>query len=275
MLIVGVVLFVIGGSVIYPAGVQQEQDAINAIAGKLNPFKLDFSKPFEVNLSSNLFECSVQDLANGYDPTSVVYLGSSWPFNITFNENAISVSIILTDSNNQTIGWVVNNQWKSDPNSVLIRDRNYNSYAFEIIDRASVPLVQIRLVSSNQIVIGGLFTLKSGRQVAIATNGLGIVTNPTSQNISEMLSPIFKYPSKDHVGELIDPTYSNSMSNNVLDQSKWTKIMGVSLAVIGSIIVGIVGIESFFVTKQARALDTPNQKEQRKSARNVDSEDRV
>lgn len=103
LVVMGGILLYISGVIIYPAGVQEQQDATNAIRGELIPFNLDFSKPFVVNLGNNILSCSAQDLANGFDPTNLIFIGSGWPFQITFNNNKISISATIVNSKNETI----------------------------------------------------------------------------------------------------------------------------------------------------------------------------
>jgi hypothetical protein len=75
---------------------------------------------------------------------------------------------------------------------VIARDRNYNDYAFEVIDANGIPVLQVYVQSGNLIFVNGLFYIAGVRYLASPS---AFMDRPTEQEISGALAPIFKYPS--------------------------------------------------------------------------------
>ncbi len=236
MLVIGIILGTISpvilaiSSNLSQNATQNKQNALMAQKGELSPFKIDMSQDILLDLGSVQEAESAQALARGVNLANLIYLGGNWPFQISFENNKISVSANITDSNNQIVATIRNNIWKSDsPNSPQIGDRNYNNYAFEIIDNNNITIFNVRVVRSNEIQIGGLLNI-GGEQVLISDNGGGILSNPSQQNISDLLIPIFKYPSTQYLGELINPKYLQSLptdtSNTMMSEAFTLTIIG-------------------------------------------------
>ncbi|HUW49362.1 MAG TPA: hypothetical protein VMW36_11520, partial [Patescibacteria group bacterium] len=131
----------------------------------------------------------------------------------------MSISANVTNSNDQIVSYVEDNDWKSaSPTSMQIWDRNYNDYAFEILDVNKIPIFNVRVVGPNEIQIAGLFNAGSGTRVLISNEGGGIIGNPTQQDIKDTLVPIFKYPSEFSLGLLVNPTYLSSLPLDTSDK---------------------------------------------------------
>ena len=248
---------------------QIRQDAIMAVRGELMPFEVNMSKDFVIDLGNCQMIQSAQALAQGIDVVNAINFGSSWPFLIGFKDNKMSISANITNSNNETVAYIENNNWKSlSPTSIQIGDRNYNDYAFEVVDISMVPIFNVRVVGANEIQIGGLFNVGSWK-VLISDNGGGIMTEPSQQNITDLLTPIFKYPSDKYLGELINPTYLSSLptdtSDKILSESSVLTIVGYVLAFVGVFFIAIFGADTFINFKDKESQENRQKPENKQS----------
>jgi hypothetical protein len=240
---------------------QDQQNAIMATRGELVPFDMNMSEDFVVKLGSNTFSTNAQALAQGFDPVSVLNLGSSWPFQIGFSNGKMSISANITNSNNEVIAYIENDSWKSvSPNSMEIGDRNYNVYAFEIVDLNTIPIFNVEILGSNTIQISGVFNMAGGK-VLISDNGGGIIGNPSEQNITQNLVPIFKYPSSEYLGELINPAYPtppDTWDGMFSDASVKTNVSYV-LTFFGTLFVAIFGADSILDFREKKKYEKENE----------------
>ena len=203
------IFFVVIGGLLIPVGFQNRQDAINALNGQLNPFSVNTSKPFDLMLSSGTaFQFNISDLASGVDLSTLL-----WPLQlasdqikINFNNNKMLVSGDLKDADNDTIAQIVNNTWDAvNPQYKLsFWDRNYNTYAFEIIRSDGVPMLQVAMIGNNKIQIGGIFYSPKFGIIDIAPasqadmkKGIGASINVNLNDSTieaENIPTLFKYP---------------------------------------------------------------------------------
>lgn len=83
-------------------------------------------------------------------------------------------------------------------------DRNYDPSSFEIVNEKRLPVIQIRYVTAFAIEVNGVFVSDNGA-VTVAFGGHTVGTAPIPglpiPDIPERKA-WFKYPSKDHLGEL-------------------------------------------------------------------------
>jgi|SRR5271157_184994 len=252
LLVTGLILSVVCSPIIFHVAsdtqqeaLQNRQSVIDAVKGELIPFDMNMSEDFVVDLGNCNTTQTAEYLAQGYE-LNPICVGSSSLIQIGFSDNKMSISANITNSDNELVGYIENNTWKSvSPNSLQIGDRNYNNYAFEIVGPNMVPIFNVRVVGPNEIQIGGLFD--SGT-VLISDNGGGILGNPSPQNISELLTPLFKYPSDKHTGELVNPTYASGLptdnSDKMLFESSLLSIIGYVLAFTGGLFIAIFGADT-------------------------------
>jgi hypothetical protein len=152
----------------------------------------------------------------------------------------------------------MDNEWKSvNPDSLDIWDRNYNSYAFEVIDSNKIPVLQVIMGHENELLIGGSFYNQGIPIFATLTNGFSFISD---WNISSRMwqefrdSTIFKYPSVSHLGEIkslpshdwsnpnsTDQTFT---SNDPLSVSNWKICGGYVAMTLGIIITTFVSVET-------------------------------
>jgi hypothetical protein len=100
----------------------------------------------------------------------------------------------------------LNNEWPTQiPDNW---DRNFNSNSFEIVDDKRLPVFQIRYNSAYNVEIYGIFVAPNGA----VTIAFGNSTESIPAPVVKILMPKkisgrkawFKYPSKVHLGELVD-----------------------------------------------------------------------
>jgi hypothetical protein len=259
LLVIGAVLVAYGTLIAVPIGWQQYNSAIMTLNGELIPFSVDMSKPFDVMLSAGvIFQYSGTDLANGFDlstaPLFAVFNFASNQFQIQFTNNKMFVSANIKNSNNTLIAQIVNNTWKTvNPDTLLFWDRNYNAYAFEIIGSTGKPTLQVIMVGPNKIQIGGLFYTKTGSiYIAPEPDGAMLYVNVGDQHLEEeaAIQTIFKYPAltnSSNLGKMINPIYPSS---DPLSEPIRTIIFGVALFIIGTILMGLFGVETYIVMKK-------------------------
>lgn len=260
LLIIGATIGVLGGSII-TIGWEARQNAIMALNGELNPFPVDLSKPFVVQLAKVYFNSPLTDinftsaqLANGIDMNQIFPAanGVNSPFTtnqlkIEFINNQLSVSVNIKDSDNITIAQIVNNEWKTvNPDSLLFWDRNYNAYGFEIIGSDNVPTFQVIMVGPNRIQIGGLFYTANGSiYFEPRSDGTMLYINESSAQLeSAHIGTIFKYPALTDPNNLGKMTESYYPSSNPLSDSTWIMIIGFILAIVGPILFAF-GFEKY------------------------------
>jgi hypothetical protein len=262
----GVILLVLGsiitalGGVIITVGLEARQNAILALDGQLSPFPIDTSKQFVVQLGktkgNELTDISFtsEQLANGIDMNQVfpAASGVGAPFlmnqlKITFLDNKLKVSTIIKDSDNRTIAEIINNEWKTvNPDTLMYWDRNYNAYAFEIIDSDNIPTFQVLMIGPNRIQIGGLFFTSHGT-IYFEPRDDGCILH-INQTIADLqianIQTLMKHPAltnPDNLGKMTEAYYPSS---NPLAESTWTILSGITSAIVGPILFSI-GFEKY------------------------------
>ncbi len=259
MLVIGSIITVLGGLTI-TVGLESRQNAILALDGELNPFPIDTSKPFVVQLGktegNELTDISFtsEQLANGIDMNHVfpAASGVGAPFlmnqlKITFSDNKLGISTVIKDSDNRTIAEIINNEWKTvNPDTLMFWDRNYNAYAFEIIDCDNIPTFQVLIVGSNRIQIGGLFYTAHGTlYFEPRDDGCLLHINQTIADLQNAkIQTLMKHPALTNPENLGKMTEAYYPSSNPLSESIWILFTGVVLAIIGPILFSI-GFEKY------------------------------
>lgn len=245
MVIIGAILSVTGTYVGY-IGWQERIDTINAVRGELvAPFPVNISEPFNVSIGTIGTSYSCAELNSGIDLTKLINIqvGShtiDFPVRISFVANKLSVSAIIKNHNNETLAQIEGNEWKSlSPDNMLIWDRNYNSYAFEVLDPNHVPALQILMGQENTILLG--FSLYTQGVPIFFTVTKGTYLYPSPEQIQEIKSAtLFKYPSSKYLSEM-----TNSIgypSSDLLARSTYVMVTGGILGALGLIAIGVVGI---------------------------------
>ncbi|MGA2309807.1 MAG: hypothetical protein ABSG57_09715 [Candidatus Bathyarchaeia archaeon] len=251
-LILGAIFNDYGNTVLIPDGQNEKANLLTAVRGQLtSPFVINTSEPFDLWLGGMGTSYTYSELVNGIDLTRFVHIevGNQtvqFPVQINLTNNQLCVSATIKNANNETLVNVIDNQWHAvEPNSMLIWDRNFNSYAFELIDPNGIPALQILLGSQNTINIGfSLFSQGIPDYFGITTGTfLGGVTSADIQQIRN--STLFKYPSAQYPCEMLNSTgYPQDKSVSNID----AKIqLGHSLSITGIVLMAIAGVGFPFI----------------------------
>lgn len=120
----------------------------------------------------------------------------------------LKVSTKIRDSQGHIIAEVVRNEWKVNPNKTW--DRNYTKNALEVRDPSGEVILQLRFVEDRVQFQAKLYDA-SGRRIGfgkiLGTEGWGGAiefTGPNNPELSLKITPLFKYPSTFHLGELVE-----------------------------------------------------------------------
>jgi hypothetical protein len=175
-----------------PYGFELARSGIGVMIGKLEAPQVDFQKSFELHFGGIIGVYDSNQLRNGVNLPTLISLGGSIPVQITISDGKLLVSAEVKNEAGETVAKIHNNEWSVNNNPVIARDRNYNDYAFEVIDSNEVPVLQVYIQSGNLIFVGGLFYYSGGRVLASPND---TILNPTDAEVNEKLTPIFKYPS--------------------------------------------------------------------------------
>ena len=204
--------------------------------GKLLPFGIDSQKPIEIQCGGFHIHMTLDQLSKGFNMSRYFNLvGFDYPFHITLKDQRFLVSVDIINTNGETIAKIVNNHWAVNNNPVIAYDRNYNSYAFEVINSDLVPTIQVVFKPQNKMYLGGFF-FSPNWAVLLLPNDTSII-NPSPADLNESLPRIFKYPSKEHLGEMVEPIpYQISRaSTQVFNLGVVLTVVGIPLLVYGTV----------------------------------------
>jgi hypothetical protein len=123
----------------------------------------------------------------------------------------IRVSTKITDEKDNVVAQIYDNEWNVSPSAAF--DRNYNDHALEIIDAKGDVALQVNLLP-DVVQIQGYWWVNLGPPNGVvriylkandndSSGGAQIVFVPrNAKDDPPKISPIFKYPSAEHPGEL-------------------------------------------------------------------------
>jgi hypothetical protein len=81
-------------------------------------------------------------------------------------------------------------------------DKNFNSQEFEIVDEETNPVFQIRYDNPTQIEVFGIFVSENGG-ISVDFNGISQMSPGYQISSIPRVKAWFKYPSKDHLGDVV------------------------------------------------------------------------
>lgn len=169
------------------------KSGIGNLTGKLTPPKVNLTQSFEVHFDSVVVEYGPDQLESGVDLPTPVQIGNLVPIRVALsNDSKLLVNAEVRGQAGEVVAKIHSNDWSVNNNPVIANDRNYNDYAFEVIDSDRIPVLQVYIANNNTIYVNGLFYLGNGRILA-APNFMEF--GPSDAEISQYLTPIFKYPS--------------------------------------------------------------------------------
>jgi len=228
VILLGVVSAAMGVYLI-PYGFQLADMETRAMKGELLPFEIDPQKPIEIQIGGIHVITDMNGLSEGFNLRQIIDLGFDYPFQIKLKDRKLLFSVDIRNANNETIATIAENQWGVKNDNTIAHDRNYNSYALEVIDSHLLPVIQIIFNPENKLYVGGLFYVSNG--IMLATNDTTIF-NPSPADINGSLPRIFNYPSEQHLGEMVvKSTYQVSRA------SSQVIIIGVILTALGVFLV--------------------------------------
>jgi len=199
IIVLGVICAALAPFLLWYGGVLWNKER-QAMTGKLITTEIDFQKPFEVNFGSNILIQTVSELSEGINLRRFIDVGFDYPIQIRFKDKKVFISAEIKNEEGVTIAKIKDNQWVVNEDKMIAYDRNYNDYAFEVINSDLVPVLQVIVQGQNRIYIGGLFYFPKGKMLATPN---GIIYNPSSEQIDKYIKPIFRYPSDKYLGQMV------------------------------------------------------------------------
>lgn len=195
------VAFITLGPIEWGIGGQMANEEERKMTGELLPFEIDTQQPIEIQCGGFHVILGLDELQRGFDLSNYFKFGTfDYPFRVTLKDQRFLISVDVENSKGQTVTSVVENEWSVNNDPVIAHDRNYNSYAFEVIDSNLVPVIQVVLKPGNYMYIGGFFYSPNG---TVLLTGDTMRINPTVMNANSSLPRIFKYPSSDYLGQMV------------------------------------------------------------------------
>jgi len=121
---------------------------------------------------------------------------------VELEDGQLKVSTVIRDAAGKVVAELLKNEWKVS--SATTYDRNYSKDAIEVRDSSGEVVLQVRLVG-DRVQFQGRFHDKDGRTIAI---GKSIGPDGKAGGAIDFsgrlrISPIFRYPSDRHLGELL------------------------------------------------------------------------
>ena len=181
-------------------GSELRKKELEATKGELKPPDIDFSKPFELQFGGFHLITTMDELTEGVNLSKGFEIGFEYPFTIKFKNGKLLVSAEIKDENLETVAIIEDNEWTVNENDIIARDRNYNDYAFEVVDAHLRPRLQIVVKEQNKIYIGGYFHTEEG--AILATPTTTYIRFPPEE-IEEYIHKIFLYPSDEHLHQMV------------------------------------------------------------------------
>lgn len=225
-------------------GKQLADNETKMMKGELLPFEIDSQKPVEIQFGGFHAITNMSTLGEDFNLRRFIDFDVDYPFQIRLAGKRLSFSVDMKNGDNETIATISDNQWGVKNDNTIAHDRNYNSYALEVIDSHLVPAIQIVFTPENKLYVGGLFYLSNG-VILVATNDTTMI-NPSPSEINSSLPRIFEYPSEQHLGEMVvKTTYQVSrVSAQVIIIGQILTGLGILFSTITGYI-GIVGLRDY------------------------------
>jgi hypothetical protein len=269
LVIIGAFLGLYGNN-LYGDAKAERQNAIFTDGGKIVTSTVSNTTDiFHIIFATNIVDVSREQLSKGINLANYINaFNVSYPFQINLSNNQLVVSAKIENANGAIIAEIANNNEWQIINPNLKWDRNYNTYAFEVLADVSknsipnvIPVLQVIMENQTTVLIGCYMDTPKG-QVVATING-GITTySPTAIINSTAVQTIFKYPSKDNPGVLLNPNYVNHYSifenstnstenlnqniifprGNPVSEADLQILFGELIAIVGVILVAIVSI---------------------------------
>ncbi len=232
VIMIGIMLTV-SGPIFVREGFRLRDMELKAMKGEIIPFEIDPQEPIEVHIGGFHVILTMDELEEGFNLRRYISLGFDYPFKIVLEERKFLTSVEIPNANGQMIAKIVDNQWVVHENKVIARDRNYNAYAFEVINSDLVPVIQVVYTPENKMYLGGFFYVPNGTMLVTPN---ATIINPLDMDTSEHIEPIFKYPSDEHLGEMVMMEVPKSFIETIFGvrKSNWYIYGGAMVTAMGA-----------------------------------------
>ena len=252
VLLMGFIVLAIGavinvsGQNLTNTGNQERETAIMKNKGELIPFEVDPQQDFDIQMGGFHFITTIEQLNAGFDAERYVNVsGFDYPFSISFNNGKLYVSAEIRNPDGDKVATIGKNQWGVSSDPVIAYDRNYNSYAFEVIDPNQVPILQVEMTPQNRIFVGGVFY--SAESIVLAMLNGTTILNPREKEIQSYDQRLFRYPSVNNTGVMVNPLYASESplldANNKITEGNTLQIIGLILMGCAFAPIGVVSID--------------------------------
>lgn len=133
---------------------------------------------------------------------------------IEAGENGLEISTPIRDRQGHLIVEIKKNHWSVSPDRSVCWDKNYNNNSLEVMDARGHVVLQIRIFADRVQLQGEWHDeFGNGNKLMVSPDpsrpGALIPiwrnTEAEQRQASLLIKPIFKYPSSEHWGELIEP----------------------------------------------------------------------
>jgi hypothetical protein len=133
---------------------------------------------------------------------------------IEVRQNRIEISTPVRDRFGHVVATIDRNHWSVSPDRTVCWDKNYRRDALEVLDSGGHVIFQMRLLP-DRVQLQGEWRDQYGNGVRIMKSPdpnrpgaiMAVWHDPqTEQQLQELIPPIFRYPSRDHWGEMVNET---------------------------------------------------------------------
>lgn len=127
------------------------------------------------------------------------FFGFDYPLSIKLIENSIVVGTKIKSIDGKIIAEIKENNWIVNPNNYYLR--NYDNYAFEVIDSNDIPMLQVEMIDECMVSIKGVFI--GEEKMIIINEGMEFYEKDSSIAIERgmRIKRLFEYPSEYYLGK--------------------------------------------------------------------------
>jgi hypothetical protein len=140
--------------------------------------------------------------AKGFRPFQGTRFLEDFPASFVVVDGKLVVSAEVRDETGNVIAVLSDNEWKVNPSRSF--DRNYTADSLEVVNQKNQVVFQLQMLPSS-LRLQARFFDRDGNEVIIRSlpDGTGqiVVRPPSNPGEDAPITPLFKYPSDQHLGE--------------------------------------------------------------------------